>query len=89
MGEAIRILKSLKVGDRVKIEIQGKRDRVVEVTSTDDDSYAYSAYVSSGNVRPGHRSGGRLAWWKKDMNSLEYQPTMQQQTIAVDRISKV
>lgn len=67
-------LQTAQVGDEIEIECAGQKARRVVVTERD----ARHVYVTSGNVRPGNYSGGRI----EDMGltfGVQYQPTMAQQ----------
>lgn len=75
------VLRTLQPGDMVTIEsLELPRPRKVVVTHVGQGT---SVYVTSGQVRPGHRGGGRLHVHNE---AVFYDPTIQQRPVRVSRL---
>jgi len=78
-ADPLAVLKSLKEGDKVKVEANRlSKPRVLSV------------YTGSGAVRPGHKGGGLLTYQPKSYgNDVMYQATPLQQITEVTKLTKV
>ncbi len=78
------VFASAAVDDVLVVGVEGKKGRRVTVTRR---VWPY-LFVSSGKVRPGHRSGGSLRL-DADDGQIWYQPTLQQQIRPVATLAVV
>jgi len=82
-------IKALAVGDVIIVTFgRDKKTRTFTVVEVDDSEYSFSAYTTSGRVRPGHRSGGALQVWHRD-GRTSFSPTLMQQSqhvVSVERL---
>lgn len=78
------VLRTLQPGDMVTVESRElPRPRKLVVTHV--SQHADSVYVTSGQVRPGHRSGGRL---HAHGSEVFYDATIQQRPVRVSRLTR-
>lgn len=82
-------IKALAVNDVITVTFgRDKKTRTVTIVEVDDGAITFSAYTTSGRVRPGHHSGGALQVWHRD-GSTTFSPTLLQQAqhvVSVERL---